>query len=184
VRSIDTIVIHCSASANGRSVTASTIDWWHAQRGFRRSAPWRAAHNPHLTAIGYHWVIDVDGIAATGRHIDEIGAHAIGHNANSIGICMVGENAFTAAQWESMRNLICSLAWLLAERAGRAIAQESVPGSAQAIEMLREIGVRVLGHRDLPDVKKTCPGFDVGAWLLHGMQPPIGHLLTSEDNHD
>jgi hypothetical protein len=26
-------------------------------------------------------------------------------------------------------------------------------------------GVKILGHRDLPGVKKACPSFDVAAWL-------------------
>lgn len=43
----DTIIIHCSATRAGRDFTATDIDRWHRQRGFR--------------SIGYHFVIRLDG---------------------------------------------------------------------------------------------------------------------------
>jgi N-acetyl-anhydromuramyl-L-alanine amidase AmpD len=50
----------------------------------------------------------------------------------------------------------------------------------------------ICGHRDLsPDRNgnglvepiewlKTCPGFDVAAWLAADMVPPAGHILAAE----
>lgn len=76
MRSINKIIIHCSATKEGQNFTIKDIDNWHKQRGFSK--------------IGYHYVIYLDGSVHKGRTIDEIGAHCINQNANSIGICYIG----------------------------------------------------------------------------------------------
>lgn len=171
MRSIDLVVIHCSASPNGESLARAdgttpiqVIDGWHKARGFRRSKLASAAVNPTLGSIGYHVVIYTNGAIASGRSLDEIGAHARGHNARSIGLCLIGTDKFTAAQWSALAGAIASLT-------------KMYPAA------------RVVGHRDLsPDLDgdgtveprewlKTCPGFDVATWLAGGMTPPVGHLL-------
>ena len=76
MRKINEIIIHCSASAQGRHFTVADIDNWHRQRGF--------------SGIGYHYVIYLDGSINDGRPIEKVGAHCLGHNANSIGICYIG----------------------------------------------------------------------------------------------
>lgn len=55
---IHKIVIHCSATQNGKPLRTNTqtaaqrIDDWHKQRGFQR-AEWRCQQfNPHLKHIG------------------------------------------------------------------------------------------------------------------------------------
>lgn len=76
MRKITEIVIHCSATKEGKRVSVKDIDQWHKDRGFRK--------------IGYHFVIYPDGSIHTGRDITEVGAHVQGYNAQSIGICYVG----------------------------------------------------------------------------------------------
>ena len=76
MRTITEIIIHCSATKEGKPVTAADIDRWHRQRGFR--------------CIGYHYVISLDGSVHAGRPISEEGAHCQRHNAHSSGICYVG----------------------------------------------------------------------------------------------
>ncbi len=76
MRQINQIIIHCSATPEGRDVTVDTIRQWHKQRGFRD--------------VGYHYIIYRDGSVHIGRPEAEQGAHCTGHNANSIGICYVG----------------------------------------------------------------------------------------------
>jgi N-acetylmuramoyl-L-alanine amidase len=76
MRHIDELIIHCTATPEGRDVTAKEIDQWHRQRGFR--------------CIGYHYVIRLDGTVEAGRDPALIGAHCLGHNARSIGIAYVG----------------------------------------------------------------------------------------------
>ena len=75
-RKINSIILHCSATVDGKQVTVDDITKWHKARGFN--------------TIGYHYVIYLDGTVHVGRNIDVIGAHCEGHNTGSIGICYVG----------------------------------------------------------------------------------------------
>jgi len=76
VRPIWEIVIHCTATPEGRDVSVDTIRGWHQKRGF--------------TDIGYHYVVALDGTIQPGRPEANIGAHVMGHNAGTIGISYVG----------------------------------------------------------------------------------------------
>jgi N-acetylmuramoyl-L-alanine amidase len=137
MRVINRIVIHCSASPNGKDFTAKDIDTWHKERGFRRSGKFK--FNTDLTSIGYHFVIKVDGEVETGRDEAEVGAHAYGYNMDSVGICVIGTDKFSDAQWKSLAHLVRDL-------------EVKYPQAD------------VMGHRDLPGVKKSCPGFKVADW--------------------
>jgi N-acetylmuramoyl-L-alanine amidase len=103
MRSIDKIIIHCSATPAGRDVHAADIDLWHRRRGFR--------------AIGYHYVVDLDGSIEQGRPEAEIGAHCRGYNAHSIGVCYVGgldanghpTDTRTPNQRRALRQLVAEL---------------------------------------------------------------------------
>jgi len=102
MREITEIIVHCSATEQGKDFKAADIDCWHKERGFR--------------CIGYHYVIDLDGTIEIGRPVDQIGAHAIGRNAHSIGICYIGglknDKPFdtrTPAQFRSINILVESL---------------------------------------------------------------------------
>ena len=75
-RTINEIIVHCTATPEGKDYTVDEIRRWHKQRGF--------------TDIGYHYVIHLDGEIETGRDVDISGAHCTGHNAHSIGISYVG----------------------------------------------------------------------------------------------
>lgn len=76
MRNIKEIIVHCSATPEGKDFTVKDIDGWHKQRGFRK--------------IGYHYVVYRDGSYHRGRQDSEIGAHCTGHNAYSIGVCYIG----------------------------------------------------------------------------------------------
>ena len=73
MRKIKEIIIHCSATREGRDYTVADIDRWHRERGF--------------FCIGYHFVIYRDGSIHVGRSVEEVGAHCKGHNTVSIGVC-------------------------------------------------------------------------------------------------
>ena len=81
---INKIVIHCSATKNGKSLRTATqsaaqrIDDWHGQRGFKRETTKSKQFNPHLQHIGYHFVIDTDGTVETGRQVGEVGVGEVG----------------------------------------------------------------------------------------------------------
>jgi N-acetylmuramoyl-L-alanine amidase len=103
MRQIKQIIIHCSATPEGKNIGATTIRGWHKERGF--------------TDIGYHYVIRLDGTIEQGRPIEQIGAHCQGHNRNSIGICYIGglsqkrqpKDTRTIAQRQAMKQLIQEL---------------------------------------------------------------------------
>lgn len=98
--------------------------------------------------IGYHYYITKDGTLFPGRPESQVGAHARHYNAHSIGICYEGgldENGKpadtrTLAQKVTMEELLQSLC-------------TDYPDA------------EILGHRDLPGVKKECPCFDTRKWL-------------------
>ena len=76
MRSINEIIVHCSATPEGKDFSVADITRWHKARGFR--------------TIGYHFVIYRDGSIHAGRPLEEAGAHCVGHNRHSIGICYIG----------------------------------------------------------------------------------------------
>ena len=183
MRPINLIVIHCSASPNTDSLfrgkagaanfqnPAQVIDQWHVERGFKRSDEWRRRQNAGLKAIGYHYVIDRAGLVLTGRHLDEIGAHAKGYNQKSVGICLVGTDQFSPAQWANLAHLVTAEIARITGRNGPSDRNNPLTRPA-AIRLAAERGIAIHGHRDLPDVHKTCPGFDVSAWLKTNMEAP------------
>jgi len=142
MRNIKYIIVHCSATAEGRDFHAKDIDRWHRHRGFN--------------SIGYHYVVDLDGKIEAGRPESQVGAHVYGHNANSIGVVYVGgvakdgktpKDTRTPAQKRALIDLLRKL-------------KKQYPGA------------RICGHRDLsPDLNhdgkiepaewvKACPCFN------------------------
>lgn len=104
MRAINKIIIHCSATPEGKDYTVYDITRWHKERGFKD--------------IGYHYVIYRDGTIHDGRGVKLVGAHCTGQNANSIGICYIGGVAIdgktpkdtrTPAQKTALLNLIRTL---------------------------------------------------------------------------
>ena len=106
MRRIDEIIIHCSATAEGKDWKAKDIDKWHKQKGWK--------------GIGYHYVVDLDGTIEKGRDENAIGAHCTGHNEHSIGVVYVGGLAKDGktpkdtrteeqkeALWSLLRQLLC-----------------------------------------------------------------------------
>ena len=130
------LIIHCTATKPSMDIGLTEVDAWHRHRGF--------------FGCGYQLIIRRDGIVENGRNIGDVGAHAKGYNHNSIGIALVGgvteddvsisENNFTEIQFDVLSDVITTL-------------------------QLSYGDIQVLGHRDLPDVKKDCPAFDVKEWL-------------------
>ena len=151
MKTIDTIIIHCSATREGKDYTAADIDRWHREQGF--------------AGIGYHYVVRRDGTVEQGRPLPQVGAHCnwadpqgVSWNRHSIGICYVGG----------------------CDRAGKPKDTRTV-GQDRALRVLiarlvKEYPItRIMGHRDAsPDRDgdgrvtqgewlKACPSFDAGA---------------------
>ena len=197
MRSIDLIVIHCSATPNGDGLFRShpglplktpvdVIDGWHRERGFLREAPEAKTFNPQLRCIGYHFVIACNGAVFTGRSLQEVGAHAQGFNASSIGICLTGTDQYTTPQWVALAALLNS-----PQIKGLGVPLQAAQRRPHPrLPMGRPVVANgVCGHRDLSPDKdgdglvepfeylKTCPGFDVTVWLERGMQALPGHVI-------
>ena len=103
-RTIKELIVHCSATPEGKDYSVDTIRQWHLQRGF--------------SDIGYHYVIYRDGSIHMGRDESIIGAHCTGHNTNSIGVCYIGgcasdgktpKDTRTAQQKQSLVKLLKEL---------------------------------------------------------------------------
>ena len=75
-RKINEIIVHCTATPEGKDFKAADIDRWHRQKGW--------------DGIGYHHVVDLDGTVEPGRPESKVGAHCLKHNTNSIGVVYVG----------------------------------------------------------------------------------------------
>jgi N-acetylmuramoyl-L-alanine amidase len=104
MRKINEIIVHCSATPEGRPVTVRTIRSWHKKRGW--------------SDIGYHWVVYADGTVHAGRPEAKTGAHVRGHNRGTIGICYIGgmdrgmknpKDTRTQAQKDALVQLILEL---------------------------------------------------------------------------
>lgn len=76
MRKVNEVILHCSATPEGKEYSIDTIRQWHLARGFKD--------------IGYHYIIHLDGELEKGRDEELEGAHCTGHNKNSIGICYIG----------------------------------------------------------------------------------------------
>lgn len=75
-RTITEIIVHCTATPEGKDFTVDDIRRWHKEQGW--------------SDIGYHYVIYRDGSIHEGRNVKYSGAHCTGHNANSIGVVYIG----------------------------------------------------------------------------------------------
>lgn len=103
-RIIKEIIVHCTATPEGKDYTVDSIRQWHLQRRF--------------SDIGYHYVIHLDGSISKGRDESIIGAHCTGHNTYSIGVCYVGgcksdgktpKDTRTSAQKQALLDLLKKL---------------------------------------------------------------------------
>lgn len=70
------IILHCSATPEGKNYTVEAIHNAHLARGF--------------VGIGYNFVIDLNGTIHAGRPAGAVGAHCTGHNSTSVGVCYIG----------------------------------------------------------------------------------------------
>jgi len=100
LKSVDYLVVHCSATTPSMDIGKEEIDRWHRKR--------------KMLMIGYHYVIRRDGVLEEGRELGEMGAHVRGWNDVSIGICMAGgidengkpENNYTEEQFACLRSVL------------------------------------------------------------------------------
>ena len=133
MREPDTILIHCSATPEGKDFTVADIDRWHRAKGWN--------------GIGYNYVVYRDGSYHLGRSLSVPGAHCPeeGMNRRSIGICNNGGGAADGKTPKDTRTP--------AQKRTLVTLIRTLKGRYPSI-------TRVLGHRDIKGVHKACPCFD------------------------
>lgn len=142
------LVLHCTATPEGREVTSNEIRAWHTNPVSRGGRGWKQ--------VGYTDMIHLDGRVE--RLVDnnednmvdnwEITNGAKGHNSTSRHVVYVGGVA----------------------RDGKTPRDTRTSGQLKAMEHYvkdfhrRFPDVRIVGHNEL--AAKACPSFDVQKWLL------------------
>ena len=129
-RTITDIIVHCSATPEGKDYTVQDIRRWHKQQGW--------------SDIGYHYVIYRNGHIEPGRDVDISGAHCEGHNAHSIGVCYIGGVSKDGKTAKDTRTL----------------AQKAALLSLLTDLKAMYPNARIVGHRDYDTKGKACPSFD------------------------
>ena len=104
-------------------------------------------HRDRFGFTGYHYYITRNGRTYQTRHEQLIGAHAVGYNKHSLGVCYEGglDAHGETADTRTPRQKVALLNLLRKLKA-------------------RHPQARIVGHRDLPGVKKDCPCFDVSEY--------------------
>jgi hypothetical protein len=103
----------------------------------------------HWCDIGYHFLVDEQGVVYEGRKISIIGAHAGGANTGNVGIALIGsyESADpSAAQLSSTAKLVAEIA-----------SKYNIPLSRNTVK----------GHREVGSTSTDCPGARVFAKLAN-----------------
>ena len=143
------LVLHCTATPEGREVTSKEIRHWHTDPVSKGGRGWKQ--------VGYTDLFHLDGTVERLVRNNEDAAvdpwqvtnGAAGYNSVSRHVVYAGgvakdgktpKDTRTAGQLKAMRDYVRDF-------------HERFPQ------------IRIVGHRDLPGVKKACPSFDVKAWL-------------------
>ena len=136
-RYINELIVHCSATPEGRNYSVEDIRADHKKQGW--------------SDIGYHYVIYRDGTIHNGRDVDLVGAHCAknGHNQHSIGICYIG----------GVENKPSTPYHLLKAKDTR--TEEQKVSLLSLLLDLKKLypNARIWGHRDF-DTSKECPSFN------------------------
>lgn len=143
------LVLHCTATPEGREVTSGEIRHWHTDPVKKGGRGWKQ--------LGYTDMIHLDGRVERlvrnneDAEVDpwEVTNGAKGYNTVSRHVVYVGgvskdgktaKDTRTEAQLKAMTAYVRDF-------------HERFPQ------------IRIVGHGELPGVKKACPSFDVAAWL-------------------
>ena len=143
------LVLHCTATPEGREVNSDEIRHWHTDPVKKGGRGWKQ--------VGYTDMIHLDGRVERlvrnneDAEVDpwEVTNGAKGYNTVSRHVVYVGgvskdgktaKDTRTEAQLKAMTAYVRDF-------------HERFPQ------------IRIVGHGELPGVKKACPSFDVAAWL-------------------
>mgnify|MGYP000737020289 CR=1 FL=1 len=116
--------------------------------------------------IGYHFLIDKDGLIYEGRPVWAIGAHVKNHNTGNIGISVIGNYEEVDINEKQLKALVDLVSWLVYEykvplgniKGHRDYSNTLCPGKflyARLPEIRRRVGARVYGFGEY---------FGIGVW--------------------
>lgn len=136
------IVIHCTATAEGRDVKASELDAWHKAKNFE---PWENPATNKLVFAGYHYLVHIDGSTEQLRDPEARGQHCPQQNMNNAGISIVYAGGI--------------------DKTGKPKDTRTTAQKSAILELIRRIrskfgNLQVIGHKDVKGVAKACPSFD------------------------
>ena len=137
MRSITEIIVHCTATPEGKPFTVQQIREWHTA--------------PKPKGNGWGDIGYLDGSVHNGRPVEQIGAHCSGHNAHSIGVCYVGGCDATKRLPDGQ----------LAPKDTRTPIQKTALRQLLKTLKARYPNARIYGHRHF--APKACPSFDATA---------------------
>lgn len=138
---IDTIVVHCTATPPRREVSVRELDGWHKAQRFEPYVDPKG----RVIYAGYHILVHLDGSYERIRPDAHRGQHCREDNMNNrgIGICYVGgvdnNNQPCDTRTEAQKRTLLTLMRTMRARYPKA---------------------RIIGHHDVPGVRKACPCFD------------------------
>ena len=104
MRNLTEIIVHCTATPEGREVTQADLYRWHVvDRGW--------------SDIGYHYLVQLDGTVVPCRPMEKDGAHVKGRNKGTVGISYAGgvdakgnpKDTRTGAQKAALTELLVGL---------------------------------------------------------------------------
>lgn len=143
MRTINKLIIHCTGSDGPRDNALKNIVAFHkcpANKKFWWNGKWENGRG--FKDIGYHKYIDRFGGLNNGRAVEVVGSHCKDENSHSIGICLAGDKVFDPKQFDMLKNVVTNLC------------------ATFNLNPLRD----VYPHNHF-NKNKTCPNFDVQAWL-------------------
>ncbi len=143
------LVIHCTATPEGREVSSAEIRRWHTDPVSKGGRGWKQ--------VGYTDLIHLDGTVERmvqnneDAEVDpwEITNGAKGYNSVSRHIVYAGGLAKDGKRAKDTRTE----------------AQKKALTTYVRDFHKRFPQIRIVGHSDLPGVNKACPSFDVAKWL-------------------
>ncbi len=160
-RKIELIVLHCSDTKPSQDFTIDKLIASHKKAGF--------GDYP-----GYHFYVRRDGHLYYCRPISMKGCHVSGYNTISIGVCSEGGHRDDPPQipvgdMTDLAKLENGAAVSPPTRGIKGVSNYEDNRTAEQLVVLHDLltclhemfpSAKILGHRDLPGVKKACPCYD------------------------
>ena len=143
------LVIHCTATPEGRQVTKEDIIRWHTSPKHKGGRGWnRPGYSDvvylngslkNILQFNQDDIVDMWEISNGARGVNGISRHVV----------------YTGGMDKSGKKA----------KDTRTDAQKQTLETYVKFTLLRHPNIQILGHNQVPNANKACPSFDVSAWL-------------------